>query len=78
MISAGKFNQNLQEILDITKNEDCKDCKHYKRGYTVCDGFQCGLATTGSLELLGYVDPMAWKGAVCVYDERLKDLKKVK
>ena len=56
----------------------CKDCKYYKLGYTFCDGFQCGLAITGSLELLGYVDPVAWKGGVCIHDERLKDLKKVK
>lgn len=67
----------LKEILDSIRHEPCKICEHYKKGYSFADGFQCGLAITKMLEMPGYIDPIAWIGAVCIYDERLKDLRKL-
>ena len=78
MISNKKFRKNLREIVDVVKYKPCKDCKHYKKGYSFADGFQCKLAITQILELPGYIDPIAWKGAICIHDERLKDLRKIK
>ena len=67
----------LREILDSARHEPCKDCEHYKKGYSFADGFQCSLAKTKRLKMPGYIDPIAWIGAVCIYDERLEDLRKI-